>query len=299
MSCVNPVTIRVNDTNYDVPCRRCMSCRLDYQIYLTFCAENELYDCYRSGLGASFCTFTYDDSHIPPNGSLCKKDLQNFLKTGRKNLERSGFPASFKYLACGEYGDKFGRPHYHVAFIGLSDVLVNEFFRSAWRHGLVDIGVLQPGGMRYILKYCTKAVLGDKAKELYDDKGLERPFITRSCKMGYEYLYRNIDDIVANNFTYVKAGIRRPIPKYLRDKFDLFKNYNSLPMILRIKTESDLYGYPDYRDWQRIKNYNREQGLISAARSKGYPVDDSSFRLTARSISSSGKELAKLVSRRS
>ncbi|QCS37006.1 replication initiation protein [Tortoise microvirus 41] len=280
MSCLSPVTIHVNKQNYEVPCRQCLSCRLDYQMYLTFCVENELYDLYKRGLGATFCTFTYSDANLPPNGSLRKSDLQNLFKTVRTTAKRDGFLPSFKYIACGEYGDKFGRPHYHAVILGWSDVICHNMFRKYWTYGLSDFGVLRPGGVRYVLKYCTKSVRGTKAEEMYDAQGLERPFISHSHKIGYDWLCRNADDIVANNFTYLNNGVRRPIPKYFRDKYDYFKTFNPMPAVEFLKREGALHSYPDYREWSKVKAYNKEKGLIQRTRQEGIPVDDGNFIAT-------------------
>ena len=65
---------------------------------------------------AVFVTLTYDEDHIPSNHSLKKSDLQKWFKRVRKEIE----PKKIRYFACGEYGDKTQRPHYHAIIFGLS-----------------------------------------------------------------------------------------------------------------------------------------------------------------------------------
>lgn len=56
-------------------------------------------------------TFTYNDRHLPPGGNLSLPDFQKLLKRMRKDFR-------FRYFACGEYGSKGQRPHYHCVFFG-------------------------------------------------------------------------------------------------------------------------------------------------------------------------------------
>ena len=277
MACSHPLTVTVGIDKFRVPCRQCMPCRVAYQSSLIFAASNELYYNYRRGYGASFCTFTYDDRNIPPLGSLRKRDLQLFMKRTRSSISYKDVALRrFKFVACGEYGDKFARPHYHVIFIGLSDYEARMYARSCWNKGLIDIGPLKPGGLRYVLKYCTKQLRGSKAVELYDDNGLERPFLSRSVRLGYEWLRDNATDLTDRNFQYIRDGKLVPLPKYYRDLLDKSKEYDKLPSMMAIKATADSLGMSTY-DYQVWHGRHVEKMLIDAARASGTPVDDSDF----------------------
>lgn len=80
-----------------IKCGQCMECRLAYSrewaIRITHEAQMHDRNC--------FLTLTYDDDH-----------LQKFFKRLRHHFE-------FKYVACGEYGERRRRPH----FMRLSSVL--------------------------------------------------------------------------------------------------------------------------------------------------------------------------------
>ena len=54
-----------------------------------------------------FFTFTISPEH--ETGSLNKKYFHQWLKDTQKAIGR------FRYYAIGEYGDKSGREHYHLA----------------------------------------------------------------------------------------------------------------------------------------------------------------------------------------
>lgn len=62
-----------------------------------------------------FITLTYAEN---PK-ILIKKDLQDFLKRLRKELDKDG--VKLRYYGCGEYGTLRGRPHFHVILYGWSD----------------------------------------------------------------------------------------------------------------------------------------------------------------------------------
>ena len=54
--------------------------------------------------------------------SVCRKDVQNWLKRCRVYFERKeGRKLDFSYSICSEYGSRFCRPHYHLALLGLTE----------------------------------------------------------------------------------------------------------------------------------------------------------------------------------
>lgn len=93
-----------------VPCGKCYACKVrNARDWMTRCLVEARY-----WSEISFCTLTYDNDHLPAASSLCKRDLQLFFKRLRKRLDNK----PIAYLACGEYGSKRGRPHYHALIFG-------------------------------------------------------------------------------------------------------------------------------------------------------------------------------------
>ena len=93
------------------PCGDCPSCRANrrrvwtHRMMLeTMCHE---YSCW--------VTLMFDDEHLPEDRSLSPEVLRLWLDRLRKRLK----PARFRYFACGEYGERELRPHYHVALFGV------------------------------------------------------------------------------------------------------------------------------------------------------------------------------------
>ena len=64
-----------------------------------------------------FVTLTYHSLHVPKSASgrltLCTEDLQKFFKRLRKKMFGNQ-KGDLKYYACGEYGSRYQRPHYHL-----------------------------------------------------------------------------------------------------------------------------------------------------------------------------------------
>ncbi|QCS37188.1 replication initiation protein [Tortoise microvirus 66] len=290
MSCFSPVTIRVKGSSFSVPCHHCMSCRFTYQSYLLFCCQRELQTAYERGLGASFVTYTYSDDHLPVSGSLDKKEFQNMLKRVRKT---HSLPP-FKYIACGEYGDRFGRAHYHSVFFGLSDVLAQAFVKPHWHGGICRVETLRSAsGLRYVLDYCCKSINGKMAEEMYDNQGIERPFLTHSIKLGRDWLNAHMDEIVSDGFNYRDKGVLRPLPKYFRDIYDVYGCFDVVPALTGLSKDARSRGFLDIYSYSDFMRPAREKLLIDKFRASGRPVDDSEYLIATRVATGSSPSLAR------
>lgn len=106
-----------------IPCGKCIGCRLDYS---RAWADRMMFELDHTGKGI-FLTLTYNNAHVPIgmldnetelplSYSLDKTDLQKFWKRLRKKFSEK----ELRYFACGEYGSKTFRPHYHAIVFGLS-----------------------------------------------------------------------------------------------------------------------------------------------------------------------------------
>ena len=89
-----------------LPCGKCLGCRLERsrQWAMRCMHEASLYE------RNCFITLTYNDAHLPANRNLEYSDFQKFMKRFRKR-----FPSTkIRFYMAGEYGEKFGRPHFHA-----------------------------------------------------------------------------------------------------------------------------------------------------------------------------------------
>lgn len=140
-----------------VPCGKCVACRVRRREEWTLRLQLERL----SHETCSFVTLTYAEEWLPHQGTLVKRDLQNFFKRLRKM-----YPKPIRYFACGEYGDQFGRPHYHAIIFGLSPFEFS-FVSACWRFGIVDVRDANIKNMRYVAGYVSKKFSKTK-QEFYD-----------------------------------------------------------------------------------------------------------------------------------
>ncbi len=153
-----------------VPCGRCIGCKLERsrQWAVRCMHEAQLH------ADTSFITLTYDDEHVPRFGSLLMDDWQKFFKRLRKRVGK------VRFFGCGEYGEQFGRPHYHACLFGLDfpdkcawarrgshDVFRSDLLESVWTFGQSEIGSLTFESAAYVARYCVKKITGKQAEAHY------------------------------------------------------------------------------------------------------------------------------------
>lgn len=204
---------------FPVPCGKCSGCRRDRarEWKNRLCLEAGYYK------HVYFLTLTYSDKFVPIDRdtgipSLNKKDLQGFFKRLRHKW-------SFRYFACGEYGDTTARPHYHA--ILFSDVplpldifAVNKyhcpFIQDSWKLGLHEVSEADNGCIAYVAGYCNK-----KIKDPDWDTYPVKPFVLMSRRPGIAALYSHRDFFLQSMKIYGnfdgKGFGSAPLPRYFRN----------------------------------------------------------------------------------
>lgn len=167
-----------------------------------------------------FITLTYSDHYLPDNGSLDKRALQLFIKRLRKSLG----DRKIRYFACGEYGDKTQRPHYHAIVFGLSLRLEDkQLIKNAWPYGLCHYGLAEPDSIRYVAQYIDKKFTGDMADVEYNQKNREPVFRLMSLGLGREFVDSNADNITSNCYVTVR-GVKMSLPRYYAERLNIDKD---------------------------------------------------------------------------
>lgn len=152
--CYTPFCVKKDDREYSVPCGKCPQCTARRVSGWSFRLMEEE----KVSTSAHFITLTYDTNHIhiTPNGfmGLKKRDVQLFFKRLRKAHGKSlAFKGKrIKYYACGEYGGRSMRPHYHIILFNAEI----ELIQSAWQLGQVHYGKVSGASVGYTLKYISK-----------------------------------------------------------------------------------------------------------------------------------------------
>lgn len=137
------------------PCGRCEPCLINRR--RTWAARIVLEAmCHEE---SAFATLTYKPEKLPVE--LKPRHMQLFLKRLRRRLP----PKSLRYYGAGEYGDKTGRPHYHLALFGIGRRHA-ELVAQAWAVGFVSVGDLTIQSAQYVAKYVVKGLFRDDSPEL-------------------------------------------------------------------------------------------------------------------------------------
>lgn len=153
----------------EVPCGQCIGCRLEKsrQWALRIMHEASQHE------ASSFVTLTYAEDPV----SLRLDDLQRFFKRVRKR----GLP--LRYYACGEYGERRSRPHFHVCWFGhdwregsrpwTRELWVHPELEELWGYGngvypACRVGALTFESAAYVARYVTKKVTGPRAERHYE-----------------------------------------------------------------------------------------------------------------------------------
>lgn len=107
---IDHITGNIFPMYIQVPCGKCPICRNKKAKEWSFRAmcENAT-----SETQPIFVTLTYNNKHLPKSG-IFKEEIQLFMKRLRIKLDRLNIKHNLRYFACGEYGTKSGRPHYHM-----------------------------------------------------------------------------------------------------------------------------------------------------------------------------------------
>lgn len=221
------------NSQLEVPCGGCVGCRLDRsrQWSIRLMHEAKLHDL------KCFITLTYDDLHLPVDGSLNKKHMQDFLKRLRKRHAAANAGAKIRFFLCGEYGDSTERPHYHAILFGVDfadkrphskgsqgdQLYKSELLDSIWGHGHCFIGSVTPESCGYVSRYIMKKVNGDLAEDHYrrinpltgECWDLHPEYISMSLKpgIGLNFYEKFKSDFYPNDSAVMK-GKQFPVPKY-------------------------------------------------------------------------------------
>lgn len=227
---------------FELPCGQCLGCRSEKrrQWAIRCTHEASLYE------KNCFITLTYDDANLPKDQSLVFEHLQKFMKRLRKSL----YPKKIKYFACGEYGDKYKRPHYHAIIFnhdfGLLDqaptnvgqsllssmvkmnegkrlnlidstdygkVYNSEHLQKLWPFGFTSVAECSFLTCSYVAKYVTKKMTGPKQKDHYDGRLPDFGTMSKKEAIGKKWIEKYHTDVFPNNNVVLNERVMK-IPAY-------------------------------------------------------------------------------------
>lgn len=221
MLCINPVRVRKplydgskNFNWVEVPCGKCIQClrtkryiwsqRLWLENYYSICSY--------------FVTLTYNDDYLPPFG-VSKRDCQLFFKRIRKLLPK------FRYFLVSEYGDQFGRAHYHMSLFFQKEVDVVCLVKAldkAWPFGFSQVGDVNMSSIQYLSKYMLKDKVDNFGQNPTFSLMSRRPGIGAALLTDSKFLLTHNDSNM--NLSLNVDGYVGRMPRYFRQKlFNKFK----------------------------------------------------------------------------
>lgn len=214
MKCFKPYFRKFYGMNNAVPlpCGNCPACR--YNQSKEWSLRIQLESRYYNVDEIFFVTLTYHDLDIPDNYSLDPNALSAFMKRFRKHLS---YP--IRFFGCGEYGERFSRPHYHLVLFGVkeADLKYIGYHRGencesyhAWKSGFVQVE--RPRSAEsvsaYVAQYVTK-------KQKWQSYGLRHaPYHRQSLGLGKRFL----EELPFYSPFIIMNGYQRYLGKYLRSK---------------------------------------------------------------------------------
>jgi hypothetical protein len=224
-----------------LPCGQCVGCRLErsrqWAIRCLHEASRYTNNC--------FITLTYNDDNLPADQSLHYDHFQKFMKRLRKahrgiDPVEGQYPIRF-YMA-GEYGENFGRPHFHACVFNFdfsdkklwkrtdvgSRIFRSEQLEKLWPFGYSSLGEVNFQSAAYVARYIMKKINGKQQAEHYEwvdpDTGevsQRRPeFNKMSLKpgIGFDWYKEFKDDVYPHDFVVVNGRKVRP-PRFYDKKY--------------------------------------------------------------------------------
>lgn len=210
-----------------LPCGQCVGCRLERSRQWAVRCVHES----QSHAANCFVTLTYDPASVP--ASLFYPHFQLFMKRLRKRMGR------VRFYMCGEYGEQFGRPHFHAVLFGCDfpdkvlfkrgevpawNIYTSAILSSLWTDGFASVGQLSFESAAYVARYCMKKITGVDSVVHYDellnlDTGeiVDRvpEFNRMSLKpgIGSDFLRKYQSDVFPRDYVVIN-GVKAPPPRY-------------------------------------------------------------------------------------
>lgn len=223
--CLSTISIKTEQGRISVPCGKCPECLQKKRSSWTFRLLAEL----RASESAYFVTLTYNDETLPPDGELSKRDCQLFIKRLRQQQHKLK-GSQIRYYLVGEYGEKSGRPHYHMILFNLKRSLLGKSsewldpetgeitelcdFEGAWTKGNIHIGTVNQQSIHYVTKYMLQNQYTEKNQKPFSLMS-RRPYLGKAYLTPQVINYHKKNE---HNLVTYPGGIQQVIPKIYKDK---------------------------------------------------------------------------------
>lgn len=216
------------DMPLQVPCGRCIGCRLEKsrQWAVRCMHEASLYE------SNCFITCTYRPEDLPPGGSLVPEHWVLFMKRLREK-----YGPGIRFFHCGEYGDKLERPHHHAILFNHDfrdkvlhstskgiKLYTSEELDALWKYGFCSVGEATFESAGYIARYSLKKVpWAYGGEEHYGGRVPEYLTMSRKPGIGHEWIKKFGREVYPSDQVIVNGVACKP-PRYYDEVWSKFSS---------------------------------------------------------------------------
>ena len=209
----SPKTISKQYATFQLPCGKCIECRLQYAREWSIRCVHEA----QMHSKNSFITLTYSDENITER--LDYTHFQKFMKRLRKAYPNE----EISFFVTGEYGEKNKRAHWHALIFNWEPtdgnykysnergdkVYSSETLDKLWGLGITEYGSVTLESANYCARYAAKKLIHGQ-----DQDHDYNPISKKSQKnaIGKKWLEQFYKDILAGYILH--DGKKLPIPRY-------------------------------------------------------------------------------------
>lgn len=249
-----------------LPCGNCIGCREDRaKTWAIRCVhEASLYEknCF---ITLTFCDGPHEGCEhirvpVPDRVSLNKTYFPLFMKKLRKKyiplcprglskkkrqkwLDKNGI----RFYHCGEYGEKFDRPHHHACIFNFDFPLQTKdhpdgkyswketkggtlfrcgYLEKLWPYGYVSVGSVTFDSAAYVARYILKKINGEMAPGHYQGRQPEYTTMSRRPGIGKEWFKKYTESDISLAYRegfIVMNGKTYKIPKYYDQNYEIIE----------------------------------------------------------------------------
>lgn len=226
--------------SFQLPCGKCIECRLDYarQWAIRCVHEAQMHE------NSCFITLTYSDENLT-SPKLVYSDFQKFMK----RLRRAYPNRQIGVFVTGEYGEKTKRPHWHAILFGWApadrrDPYVSpngdttwssDSLSSHWGKGHCNFGTVTFHSAGYCARYAAKKLVHGP-----DGHDFE-PISKKSSKhaIGKRWLEKHWSDVFNHGQLILADGSKSSIPRYYEKWFKEHHPTEWLRYVTQVKIEKN------------------------------------------------------------
>lgn len=156
---------------------------------------------------------------------------------------RKRFGPDIRFYHCGEYGEKFQRPHYHACLFNFDfpdrklyktnndqNYYTSEILGALWPYGFSIVGDVTFESAAYVARYIMKKINGPPAENHYEvmdpetgellQRQPEYTTMSRRPGIGKAWLGKFRTDIYPEDFVVIKGRKMKP-PKYYDRQYEV------------------------------------------------------------------------------